>query len=110
MLRKCNTPHGTSFFEEVDLEYNTDDGDAIPELPRLDEKGGKVKISSKLSEKQREEMKLRVEEFDDVMRDKPGRTDMTEHHIETGTICLEGGNEERSAEDGRDGGSATFQK
>ena len=30
-------------------------------------------------------MKLLVEEFDDVMLDKPGRTDMAEHHIETGT-------------------------
>ena len=55
-------------------------------------------------------MKLLVEEFDDVMRDKPGHTDMAEHHIETDTICSEGGNEERSAEDGRDGSIATFQK
>ena len=30
-------------------------------------------------------MKLFVEELDDVMRDKPGRTNMAEHHIETGT-------------------------
>ena len=44
MLRKWHTPHKTSFFEEVDLEYNTDDDDAIPELPLLDENGGKVKI------------------------------------------------------------------
>ena len=51
MLRKWHTPHGTSFFEEVDLEYGTDDGETIPELPRLNENGGKVKISSKLSEK-----------------------------------------------------------
>ena len=85
MLRKWHTPHGTSFFEEVDLEYDTEDGEAIPELPRLNENGGKVKISSKLSEKQEEEMELLLEEFDDVLQDRPGRTDMAEHSIETGT-------------------------
>ena len=84
MLRKWHTPHGTSFFEEVDLEYDTDDGEAIPELPRLNENGGKVKISSKLSEKQKEEMELLLE-FSDVLQDRPGRTDMAEQSIETGT-------------------------
>ena len=84
MLRKWHTPHGTSFFEEVDLEYDTDDGETIPGLPRLNENGGKVKISSKLSEKQKEEMELLLEEFNDVLQDKPGRTDMAEHSIETG--------------------------
>ena len=75
MLRKWHTPHGTSFFEEVDLEYDTDDGETIPELPRLNENGGKVKISSKLSEKQKEEMELLLEELNDVSQDKPGRTE-----------------------------------
>ena len=85
MLRKWHTPHGTSFFGEVDLEYNTDDNEAILELPRLNEKGGKVKISNKLTEKQREEMELLWKEFNDVLQDKPRRTDIAEHHIETGT-------------------------
>ena len=57
----------------------------IPELPRLNENGGKLKISSKLSEKQKKKMELLLEEFNDVLHDKPGRTDMAEHSIETGT-------------------------
>ena len=40
---------------------------------------------AKLSEKQKEEMELLLEEFNDVLQDKPGRTDMAEHSIETGT-------------------------
>ena len=40
---------------------------------------------AKLSEKQKEEMELLLEEFNDVLQDKPGRIDMAEHSIETGT-------------------------
>ena len=53
MIRKWHTPHVTSFFGEVDIDYDTDDSEAIPELLRLIKKGWKVKISRKLSEKQR---------------------------------------------------------
>ena len=109
MLRKWNTPHGTSFFGEVDLKYDTNDGEAIPEIPRLNEKGGKVKISSKLSEKQIEEMELLLEVFIDVLQDKPHRHGRTQHRNWYGkfgassaiqnTICSVGGNDERSTED-----------
>ena len=73
MFRKWHTPHMTSFFGDVDLEYDADNGEAIPELLRLNEKGGKVKISSKPSEKQRGN-ELLLEEFNDFLQDKPGRT------------------------------------
>lgn len=55
------------------------------EIPRLDGNEEKAVISIKLPEQQREEMERLLEEFSDVLQNRPGRTDVAEHHIETDT-------------------------
>lgn len=87
MLRKWHTPQATSYFEdkeETDTEYSTDEGETIPVPPCFNEDESEVFISSNLQKTQREQMERLLEEYKDIIQDKPGRTDQAEHRIETG--------------------------
>ena len=44
-----------------------------------------VQFGAQLTEEQRKELRALTEEFTGVLSDKPGRTALAEHHIETGT-------------------------
>ena len=85
MLREWHTPQVTSFYEEVEAEgYSSDERETIPELPRLKNTDQELTISNNLQVNQREEMNRLLQEYSDVIQDKPGRTDKAVHHIETG--------------------------
>ena len=42
-------------------------------------------IGEQLNQQQREELQEMLSEFEDVLRNEPGRTSLAEHHIDTGT-------------------------
>ena len=84
MLRKwhAHNPGASEYFCDEVQESKEDD---IPvgdndQTSMIDD----AMVANRLSENQRTELRRLLEEFADVFQNVPGRTSVTEHHIETG--------------------------
>ena len=81
MLRKFNTPEVVGYSEEVaDIE---DEGISVWD-GQPDGEPEKPSVGEQLSAEQRADLDQLLTDFQDVMRNTPGRTDRAEHRIETG--------------------------
>ena len=83
LLRKWHAPNRTF----VALE---DDHASLYEMPACASRAGtvegqKLNISDRLTENQRGELHQLLKKFPEVLCDKPGKANLIEHHIETGS-------------------------
>ena len=81
LLRKWHAPNRTF----VALEDDRTDWDEVPPAYTNGAEGQKLNISDRLTQKQREELNDLLERFPEVLCNEPGKTNLIEHHIETGS-------------------------
>ncbi len=83
MLCKWNVPSSTSYW----IEDLTED-DAQDDVPMWNEDGGEgqPKVGEELGSEERSELSRLLEEYGDVFWNKPGRTTLAEHDVDTGLV------------------------
>lgn len=79
---RVRKPVETSFWVESESADDIDDSDVIL---WNDSPEGQPTIGEQLNTSQREQLQQVLGEFADVMQNKPGRTALMEHRIDTGT-------------------------
>ena len=82
MLRKWYTPLASSYWTDVVPASEPEEEDVI--LWKDSESGQSPVFGQGLDNEQRRDLFHLLDDFADVLRDKPGRTTLTEHTIETG--------------------------
>jgi len=84
MLRKWCVPEPAASAHFCDEVVGTDEDDIPVWDDGRESTINDVKVADRMSEDQRTELRKLLEEFGDVFQNKPGRTAVIEHHIETG--------------------------
>ena len=85
MLRKWNTPTVQNLWAEEETERGGDTTDDIPLWKDSEDSMKEVVLDEQLNEEQQQDLCQLTAEFTEVMSNTPGKTDVIEHDIETGT-------------------------
>ena len=85
MLRQWHTPVATSFFAEGAEDEDEEDND----FPEWRPSGAKEpQLGEQLTVAQRKELATLLENFQNVLHNRPGRTTLIEHQITSGDVVL----------------------